>query len=363
MKVNKYLLYSFCALFLFSCAKDDDDSSSGTPSTSGNKYSGSASHGDLITIEIKDSDNSFEIYNETTGESSTGNYEDMSGNDVEGILMFDNGTEKFFTIELDDKVIASTFPSGNAQNDISFGVTSEIDNTGKESLIAGNYVYIRMGDVPINGSSEIKEWGVFTLTADGEIHLGAVASAEGDGSDYSAVAPEDLDSLGFSFPLDTSNADESGTWALNGSKGDRFDVTVGSDPYTGYAFVENETSVFLMDLGTGKGFALGFKVSATSPSDWVGDYLMVETTGDESNANAFNIDNSGLVTVNGTSDGDTFESNTLGTMEFISALGNLAYVDVNGVATLYMVKAGDAAMYFIFNADGTLNSYGAGVQR
>ena len=354
-------------LFVFSsCEKAKDTTPDDPPVVENkivNKYSGSGSHGDLLTFEINKTDQSYTLYNETTSQTETGSYGILSGNNLDGVYHISSGNSNFFGVELDDKIIAGNFPSGNTQNDITFGVSSEIDNSNRLNDIAGDYMYIRLGNVSINGSSAYKEYGVFTLTANGNIKLIDIATG-GDGSDSEVGALEDLAGFGLEYPIDDSYEYYlEGSWAINGSKKDRFDISLDGNNYTGYAYSAGKTTVFLMDLGTGNGFAIGFKVYNPTLNDIVGNYKYIDTWSDGSRgAGNYSISSTGMVNWTHTEDGVNVETGSFGPLNQVDEITNTFYYynyDNEG-NDIYLVLAGDAIMHFIFNDDGEFQGYGTG---
>ena len=65
-------------------------------------------------------------------------------------------------LELNDKIIAANFPTGNPLNTISYGVSSKLDNTDNVSNIAGDYLFMTMSEEGIMDDPSIKQWGIFT---------------------------------------------------------------------------------------------------------------------------------------------------------------------------------------------------------
>jgi len=367
MKISKLLTFLVILGFISSCAKPTDETPTPNPDPTIdptiNKYSGSGSHGDLLTFEINKTDQSYIIYNETTSQSATGSYNILNNNNLDGIYHVNTAGLNFFGVELDDKIVAGNFPSGNAQNDITFGVSSEIDNSSHLNDIAGDYIYIRLGNVSINGSTSYKEYGVFTLSADGNISLIDIATG-GDGSDSEVAALEDLADLGLEFPIDDSYEYYlEGTWVLNGVKNDRFDIVVDGNAYTGYAYAAGTTTVFLMDLGTGNGFAIGFKVYDPNLGNIVGNYKYIDTWHDSSRgAGNYSISSDGMVNWTHTEDGINVETGSFGPLNQVEEITNtFYYYNYDGEGNdIYLVLAGNAIMHFIFNDEGRFQGYGVG---
>ena len=369
MDVLKRLLPAllFSAIVFYGCKKDEETTPASTPPVLAptpeitNNYSGSASYGDLMTFEINQSKKTYKLHNETTGKSESGSYV-VNESKAKGLYAAKAGGESFYAVELDDKIIASNFPSGNSANQISFGVSSEIDNTGKEALIAGDYIYVRMGNVPINGSMAYKEWGIFTATTDGKIHLNDAAS--GGSGDYDVIDPETVDQIPNLFPKVASTADYSGAWSFHSSKKGHVNVTLDGATVSGYAYVAGAESVFLIDLGTGKGFALAYKITSSTLSSIAGEYKFVDTWNDGTiGAGVYNIAAGGTVSYYHVDKKGTESSSSFGPLKQLNQLSNVyVYYDAAEQETYYLIVTGDAIMHFIFNDNGEFQSYGAGAR-
>ncbi len=341
------------------CGSDDDNS--GTSRA----YSGSASAGDIVTFSINPSDNTYRVENSTTGRTETGSYTVMASDELSGIKKVTSGSKSFFAVELTDKVIAANFPTGNDNNDISFGVSSAFDNTGKESSFAGNYIWIHMSDKAINGSTDNREWGAMTLSEDGHWYKKNYASG-GSGS-ITVAAPEELTSP---FPVTDTAADEKGTWAFSGTHQERVDVTVdGTDEnLSGFAYIGTGTAVFLIDLGTGSGFLLAFQVPSTalSLSDVAGSYKAVTVESDGTlGAINFTLNSSGSGTYYHINESGETSSGALSSFGNPPSFGNLFHGQTTGEDALnvYLIFTGDIIMFFCFDqASGDFVIYGAGAK-
>lgn len=348
------------------CKKDEETPTTPTTTqntTKSNTYAGSASHGDLMTFEINQEQKTYTLVNETTTKTETGTYQEEESGQVKGLYKASANGESFFAVELDDKIIASNFPSGNAQNEISFGVSSEISNVGKEAELAGDYVYIRMGNVPINGSTKYKEWGLLTVTATGEMHL--MEAASGGSGDYDVYAPEDIAGLGSPFPITASSADLSGTWSFDGSNNGRVKVSAtGGGSIAGYAYVAGNESVFLMDLGTGEGFALAYKITSRSIGAIAGSYKFIGVQdGGYQLAGVYDIDGGGNLQYYVEDKTGNSDSGAFGPLTQLGVLTNTYYYhDAAEQESYYLIIVGDAIMHFIFKDNGEYVSYGAGAK-
>lgn len=350
MKTTNYTLLftAGLALTLFTgCSKDEGgDTETGTPAV--NTYSGSASYGDLVTFSINKTDETYELSNETTGQNETGSFTTMTG-ELEGVYQVQADGQTFFGIELDDKVVVANFPSGNPNNELSFGVSSEIDNSSSATNIPGDYVYVKIGDYL---DSSPMEWGQFTLTPSGQLYM--IQNPGGDiENDY------------VNYPITINTAFSIGTWSINGEKKERVDVVIDGETFSGYAYAAGNTAVFLIDLGYGQGSAIAYKV--TSAGDVAGDYKYVDfwTDGDNEAGNyTINADGTGSFSY---TDGTSVNGPVVFPSAFYQA--NSAMPNVFGMdnydgegSYIYMVVTGEVIMHFIFDANDQFMSYGAGAK-
>lgn len=348
------------------CGDDDSDSSS-TPVSNGNgggnggginvnKYSGSASYGDLVTFSIDQDNQSYVLTNETTGNTETGNYEVSTDSLFRGVYKVEANTETFFGIELDDKLVTANFPSGNSNNDISFGVSSEIDNSGKLNQIAGDYFYVKLGSYLSQG--EPMEWGVFTASTDS---LWGVYVDNGDNG------PEDTI---INRPLNYNNNHFTGNsfdfaYSINN---DRIDIIGDGQNMTGYVYVSGNTSVFLIDQGTGLGTFIAYKIDDNfNLANAIGDYKFIDfSTNGEKGAGNFKIDINGDIAYSWTDGtiGNTDLNVDLLNPLVVSNIPNVWYAEnINAdQENLYVVIAGDAIMHYLFDVNYNFIGYGAGAK-
>lgn len=357
------ILLSATALVFSSCKKDDPDIDPPVVDEITN-YSGSGSEGDLITFDINQTDQTYTINNETTGQEDEGRYEVMDTPGLEGIYSVTIGSDEFYAVELDDKIIAANFPTGNPLNTISFGVSSALDNSGNTNNIAGDYTFIIMDNEGIMGDPSIKEWGVISINSNGTWIKQSFASNTGDGS-----IPE-MNPESYSGQLPLSTGDGSGSWAVNGTNKERLDVTIDgtSDALSGYVYADANEAAFLLDLGTGNGFLIGLKITDNSSfSSITGDYKFVNVWDNGFGAGNYSISSSGDVDwVHQGSDGPssgTFELTKCG-----NAFSNVYYspsvqLEDTYFEKLYCVIVGDIIIHFGFdNSNGDFAQYGIGAR-
>jgi hypothetical protein len=355
-----FLIMGSFALIISGCSKDE--------STSSDKsiYKGSASRGDLVTFEINKTDNTYKVNNETTETSESGSYSLMEG-DLSGIFKVTTGLNSFYAVELDDKVLAANFPSGNSENKISFGISSEINNVGNEAQIAGDYIYIHFSNVAVNGDERNKEWGIVSVLQNGTLYIKPYATGGVQGiSGLAPLSPEEFD---LTLPL--SAGDMQGSWSVDGSDKVKLNVGIQGTQYTGFAYTSSTSAVFMLDMGTGNGYILGLKISSTSVSlsqlAGLYKYVGVVADGKKLGGNAtINSDGTGTCVIesNGVlSDNEYFTGITQ-----CPHLPNVLYCNhfdpdyptYQGKA--YLILTGEIMMYFIFDNQGLFNAYGAGAK-
>ncbi len=365
MKTNYFKLMTLLmviAVLMGSCKKDDatePDNNNNNSSDVIKDYSGSGSEGDLITFSINQTDKTYSVHNETTGNDDNGTYTVKTGN-LNNIYEVTANGETFFAVELSDKVLAANFPTGNPENDISFGVSSSLSYLNNSTDIIGDYTWIIMSNEEIDGSTTNKEWGVMTVNSDGTWIKKNYKGGSGGSVDY--LAPND-----FSETLPLTSGDETGTWEVNGTHEERLNVTINgeTETLTGYVYGDANSSAFLLDLGTGNGFLLGFKNTNTTFSDIANNYSFVDVwnTGYKGAGN-YNISATGNVTYNhitttGEEDSGSFILSQCNTLKNVYYCEN---ANVGGyVITVYCVISGDLIMHFMFNnSNGGFIAYGAG---
>ena len=364
-KYSNLLLVIPVFLILFSACKKEEDpivEETETPDLV-KAYSGSGSAGDLITFDINHTDKSYTINNETTGRKESGTYSVMTSSGLEGIYEVKIGASKFYAVELDDRIIAANFPTGNPENTISFGVSSTLDNTSNTGNIAGDYAFIIMDGNGIMNDPSIKEWGILSVKSNHTWIKQSYASNTGDSS-----VPEMNPEL-YSGQLPLSSGDGSGSWAVNGNHKERLDVTIdgSAESLSGYVYADAKEAAFLLDLGTGNGFLIGLKITNSSLGSIAGDYKFVNVWDNGFGAGNYSINSSGNVNwVHQGSDGSS--SGNFQLTQCPNVFSNIFYspnvqLEPNYYEKLYCVIVGDVILHFGFdNSNGDFAQYGIGAR-
>ncbi len=309
-----------------------------------NQYSGAGSYGDLITFNVNQIDQTYMVTNETTGLKDQGSYEVLEG-EFSGIYKIKVNESTFYAVELSDKIIAANFPTGNTNNDISFGISKTIDNTNN-SFIPGDYVWVAMNSGDAGDLYADTETGLFTLFDDGSWIAGEFDSAP---NDYSRIEPS-----------------MSGNWQVDEIDKEKINLSFENVLLTGYAYATTSAGIVLIDLGYGNGFLLGYKVMPSTIVDIEGNYKFIDVDGDGSKgAGSYTITSTGEVTY---SHIDTNGDELTGSFDNLTPFKVLKNVylaedaEVNGeVVDVYLVIIDEFIMHFCVDEDG-LNSYGAGAR-
>ena len=336
-----------------------------------NTYAGSGAHGDLVVFEINQTEGTYYTYNETTQKETGGSYEIITEG-LEGMYKISDGEDNFYAVELNDKVIAANFDTGNENNTISFGVTYESSYTGDPSAVAGDYVYIHISNQPVNGSEDIKEWGLISIAPDKSLFIKAYATNMGTVSELQPLAPED-----FADNLPLATGDLSGNWTANTEDDKRMDVYLNEydKTFTGFVLTENGRSVFVIDMGTGEGFILAFKIEDTQLSDIEGEYKFINVWNDDKGEGR--SAGKAIISATGTSSfahldlTGTLSSGDLENITKCGKIGNMYHAtteETNGIDVvtekIYFIVLGDLFMSFGFRTDTGFDfaSYSAGAR-
>ncbi|MEQ8910081.1 MAG: hypothetical protein RIC95_12860 [Vicingaceae bacterium] len=378
-----------CSVSLISCSDDDGDDAA-TPATNNNgggggggsatvnKYNGSASYGDILSLEIDQTNSTYTANNLTNGATVSNSYTeldaalDIDGTlyDVfEGLYEIDESTGgKSYAIEIADRILAGNFPTGRAENDIFLSVTDEASIVGQENQMAGTYFYVSLE--PNSQSNGENEWGQFTIEDDGDLY----------GFWCDQQAPQDT---GYTLPIDSSDyASVYQTFYYQlgiHSNGKQLEFYDENDNLLtgviGYVYLDGESTALMIDAGTGEGTIFAFKtdldqlVNGETFNDYVGDYKYVDYYENfvlDKGAGNFSVDA-----------GKTFDISLIGfdtdSSKYyvdVSVGNSMSWTGVPGVyfsadwdgngSTLYHVFAGDFVMYFDYDAQGNFKGYGIG---
>jgi hypothetical protein len=341
MKQLTNLLFCLAIIVLTSSCSKDNPAPSTTTSTI-NKYSGSASYGDLLSFAFDATKKSYTITNETTNKSNSGTYE--AEPTLKGVYKVKDATssQTFYAVELSKKFMAANMPTGNTQNKIAVSVTAEIDNTNNWTNIQGDYTYI-----VVDETQQYKNWGIVRVQSDKTFY----------GYEYTTntQAPEDLDNSNY------NDGDYvSGTFSINPTNKERLVVNVkkpSTQSWTGFVYATSTDGVIVLDRGEGKGFILAIKDNSTSTlAKIAGTYAYVtdDLTG-------------GNITINSNGSGSYISlynggkgSGTLSDIQPCSYMKNLYYgYDGNG-NKLYYCLINEILYFILFDSDSNFNFYGVG---
>ena len=373
IKRSRFWVYSLSILatlltIVSSCKKDEntDDNQQTpppTPTVIKNTYSGSGSYGDLVTFEFNQTALSYSTYNETTGQSSSGNYTVLGG-PLQGVYRVLAAQDTFFAVELNDKFIAANFPTGNPQNNLSMGICSEIDNSNNMTNIAGNYVFIEIDAQGFYNNGNYKEWGAVTVYPNG-VFEGMSYATGGPYPLHETTAPEDWT---YGFPLVQDSIEFDGTFTINPTNKERLTVALNNAPgadFNGFVYATPTEGVLILDEGAGNGFMLCVKVNPASTLASVAGaykYISVFNNNTPVGGNA-TISSSGSGTYTQMLPSGAMESGTLTNIQQCPHIPNFYHGDMYSTqfdGKFYVCIVGDIFFKISFNTDGTFGQYGAG---
>jgi len=237
-------------MFAFSCNKDDDPSTGQTLS-----YLAAGSYGDVIVFEIDHANQTIHYTNETVPSSGTVPYTLSTNPYFTGGFEISYNNNTYYAMELPNLMFVTTFPSGNLQNQLCFGVHYGQSTTPYTmSQLAGKYLF-----TVLNQNSNNVVYGGYELDAQGTINW----------------------SLG---PADPSNFDENvhfagnaSTWSMSTTHPERIVSSANGNNYTGIIF---PGKIMLIDNGVGAGLTLGlaYPASNITLASISGDYQYLDVT-------------------------------------------------------------------------------------
>lgn len=356
-----------CIAGLMACDKDDDNPpDEPTPSPDIiNTYSGASLPGDVLRVDINQTQSAYVIHNETQSDSYGGPFSIMTGT-LAGIYNLKAGTDNYYGVELADQLLACSHKSVLG-NSFDIAVGQELDNSAAIANIAGDYIYLRIDDGEVNGSTSHMEWGLISVFSDSSFIVRSYATG-GTGS-LLQMSPENI-----SIPLPLSAGDFTGNWQVNPSNRERLLISLSYAPgvtQTGFAFANSNSSAFIVNLGEGNGFMFGLRINAASPAQLAGTYAFSSMTSSlRSRADKITMNSTGTGYAYSVNDAGTESFQELDSLNQCSTLPNVVHgvyrtgLPLTSTGKIYCVVSGDLCMYVLLNkGTGTVLSYGAGSRK
>jgi hypothetical protein len=326
------LLSLICFALFITCGEEEEDTELL------NNYFAIGSSGDLVSLKIDTTENTYSFTNEGTNQSGEGSYSISTDQHLSGVYVTSNG---HYIIELPDKAIITSIPlagtsSLSPDNSIIFGLTSEL-NLNNETL-TGDYIFIIYLDDGVDdaGGYRINSNGTFTY----------------------GIAPEPDSIVNFDY----FEGDGSGTWEVS-EDSSRILATEGNTQYYGSIY---PGKLMLFDYEPGEGFIVGVKYpsSAITLAQVAGTYhgvdYLVETN--EEGVGYYTLPStSGPVdyyckysgssgVVSGTTSGDVARH---------PGVNNLFQVDDDTDRAYFLLLPGEVMLHYVVDQPtGDLISYG-----
>lgn len=258
-----FLLISLIALT--ACNKDE------SAGYDVNLYDGAASAGDVISFTVNETVGGFTVYNETSKRYDNGSFTVYTG-DLNGLYkVYVNGAF-YYAVEMKGIMFSGNFPTARLYNRLSYGISQNF--RAENPLVPGIYVYMRITNASVNGSTLNKEWGLLGIEAGGTWRRQPFCNDTGS---IQRLLPEE-----YTGPVSLANAPDSGTWQVATLKPDRFIMTQynRADSLTGFSYALDTGAVFIMDLGYNKGFLLGMKLLDGDLNKIRGNYGFADSRSD-----------------------------------------------------------------------------------
>lgn len=363
--ISPIILMGILLMLSNSCKKEPKPEDPIKPTPNVNTYSGSGAYGDLVTFKFNQKNYTYTTYNETTGDSSSGAYTILDG-ELQGVYRVVAEQDTFFAVELNDKFVAANFPTGNPLNNLSMGISSEIDNSNNMANVAGDYVFIGIEENGYYNDSKYKEWGVITVHQNG-IFEGMSYATGGPYPLHETVGPEEWS---YGFPLVKDSIEFDGTVAVDPTHKERLTVVVNNQPsanYKGFVYATPTEGVMILDRGVGNGFQLCIKINAASTlANIPGSYKYISVHNDNTpvGGNAtISADGSGTytqMTPNGTIESGTLQNVMQCPHIQNMYVGDMVSTQVDG--KMYLCIVGDIFFMIGIKNSGKFAQYGAGAK-
>jgi hypothetical protein len=354
MKKHFLILSLMSLVFLtlvVSCKKDDDDNDDNnnnnviTPIE--HKYLATGSYGDVIRYTLDEANHTYSYVNETTGATGSGSYTMSANSSLNGVYEISSNGNTYYVVELADKVMVTSAPSGNAQNELCFGISSELNLSTNYTLadMAGKYLYLVYQDF-----ADSSDWGGFELLSNGTFTYNF-------GPNY----VEDFDDN-----VQFSGAG-TGTWAVSSTDPSRVIFTEAATDYVGTIY---PGKMMMFDQGVGGGFVLGLKYPAThvTQSSVAGTYRFLDiTTSGETGVGSYTLPASGgnvsyYYKYNGASGEGTGTASNFAETPTVKNMFQISEVIGSDTYTSYFViLPGEVMMHYCVGPTSMV-SYGAGAK-
>jgi len=350
--ISRQLLF-FSLVILFaavSCKKNDNQN------VVPNYYTGSGTAGDVLSFTVNESAMGYTIFNESNRRYTNGSFTIYSG-ELNGLYkVFTNGAF-YYAVEIPGQVFTGNFPTARLNNNMAFGVSMLANADG--ARIAGNYVYLHIGNSAVNGSTQNREWGILTMMADGSWLKQGYCNMAGV---LPGLMPDE-----YTGTVPPPSPSDTGSWSVDPIYPDRLRMNQMNvvDTLTGFSHVGDSGAVFVMDMGFGRGFLIGLRLFDGNQNTLKGSYGYADVRYDAATGGGkFAVsDSTGMI------DwwrGDSYGKIRNGTFEALTqspVLKNVYYAKnvlfYGDLVDIYTIVSGPFFMEFQFQ-NNKFRSYGTG---
>jgi hypothetical protein len=352
--ISRYIFF-ICIILLavFSGCKKNDS----TPYVE-YTYNGSGAAGDILNITVNQTAGGYTVYNETNKLYDNGSYT-VYTNELNGLYKVFVKGAFYYAVEMPGQVFTGNFPTARLNTDLSYVITPRA-LTG--SAFAGNYVYLHVGNLAINGSTLNKEWGILTILSNGKWTKQPYCNDTGT---ITALMPDE-----YSGQVPPVNPPDSGTWSVNSFYPNRLIMAGSSSPgdsLTGFAYVSDNGSVFNVDLGFGNGFLCGLKLLDGGSNPMTGSFGFTDIRYDATTGGGKFVNNDTNLSM-GWWRADSYgkvKNGSFGTLNQCQVLKNVYFVKnaifAGDTVDFYSVVSGPYFLEFQFR-NNKFRSYGLGAR-
>jgi hypothetical protein len=258
----------------------DSGTGGGNTTPTVHTYLAAGNYGDVIRYSLG-SDHSYSYVNETTSDSGSGSYSMSTDPTLTGVYEIAAGENTYYVVELADRIMVTSNPSGNGLNRLVVGLPADLDLSTDytPAQLAGDYLYLGF-----DGNTDVY-WGGYRVNANNTFTWGVVP----DSAD-----PENDASFNFLSYVAAGADFGGGDWAVNAANHSRVTFTEsGYPPAVGTVY---PGKAMLIDQGPTYGLCLGLRypTTALTKADVAGTYRYLDVTSDgQTGVGSFNLPASG----------------------------------------------------------------------
>jgi len=173
-----------------------------------------------------------------------------------------------FGWEMENSFLLHAFAVGADFPELYAAFSDAARTTPAAPEIAGDYLFIDFSPVPVNGSDQVKLWGILRIGSDETWQTWRFATGKGSEPTVAAKLPDEFVQP---FPP-AGGADNSGTWKQSAAAPWSWTFTDLAGSSTAYALQDEEATLLLVDLKEGFRFAIRAPAQTLDDEALAGNY-------------------------------------------------------------------------------------------